>query len=208
MPCGSDTEVKRELEYFYVDGRFGGRQAWFWDPALRLAGCAALAACDSCISMAPSCPELCPFDARALDRRHYMSFVHRMKSYLRPRLGGIDSLELFVEGLGRYFHDVGAGNIRMDRLPGDRCLEAAERAVRGQIDGGLAVPFLMLRHKDKKEMDDYIWHWFMLTGYEDREDGLWVKATTYGEWHWKKLARLWDTGHDRKGGLILYRVNA
>ena len=135
-----------------------------------------------------------------------MSFVRRMKAYLRPRLGGIDSLELFAEGLSRYFRDVGVG-VDMDRLPGSRSLREAERAVRRQIDGGLAIPFLMLRHKDKKEMDDYIWHWFMLTGYEEREDGLWVKATTYGEWRWQKLARLWDTGHDRKGGLILYRVN-
>ena len=32
-----------------------------------------------------------------------------------------------------------------------------------------------------------------------------VKAVTYGEWAWVDFDRLWDTGHEEKGGLVLYR---
>ena len=35
--------------------------------------------------------------------------------------------------------------------------------------------------------------------------GRFVKAVTYGEWAWVDFDRLWDTGYEQKGGLILYR---
>ena len=33
-----------------------------------------------------------------------------------------------------------------------------------------------------------------------------MKAVTYGEWEWLDLGELWNTGEERKGGLVLYRA--
>ena len=54
-----------------------------------------------------------------------------------------------------------------------------------------------------------MWHWFLLIGYSDEESEetprRHVKAVTYGEWAWVDFDRLWDTGYEQKGGLVLYR---
>ena len=34
-----------------------------------------------------------------------------------------------------------------------------------------------------------------------------VKAVTYGSFEWLDFAKLWNTGYDRKGGLVLLRDN-
>ena len=51
-------------------------------------------------------------------------------------------------------------------------------------------------------MKDYHWHWFNLAGYEKRGERFLVKAVTYGSFRWLDLEELWDTGYERKGGLI------
>ena len=47
--------------------------------------------------------------------------------------------------------------------------------------------------------------WFLINGYEERDDTLMVKAVTYSSYQWLDLRRLWDTGYANKGGLILYK---
>ena len=65
----------------------------------------------------------------------------------------------------------------------------------------------MLKHKNEKgALEDYIWHWFILAGYEITEDDLLVKAVSYGEYKWFSLSEMWDTGYDKKGGMILYHI--
>ena len=38
------------------------------------------------------------------------------------------------------------------------------------------------------------------------EDDLLVKAVSYGEYKWFSLSEMWDTGYDKKGGMILYHI--
>ena len=52
-------------------------------------------------------------------------------------------------------------------------------------------------------MDFYVWHWYLLTGYEDFDGECAVKAVTYGHWRWLDLRTLWETGYERRGGLVL-----
>ena len=54
------------------------------------------------------------------------------------------------------------------------------------------------------DMEDYVWHWYIINGYEAFADSFMVKTVTYGTWRWFDLAVLWDTGYERKGGLILF----
>ena len=73
------------------------------------------------------------------------------------------------------------------------------------IDGGYPVPFLLLHHKNPA-LKDYVWHWFNLAGYEAAEEAFRVKAVTYGEAEWLDFAELWETGFEKKGGMILLAV--
>ena len=38
------------------------------------------------------------------------------------------------------------------------------------------------------------------------QDDLLVKAISYGEHKWFSLKEMWDTGYDKKGGMILYHI--
>ena len=85
--------------------------------------------------------------------------------------------------------------------------QEARAKVIAQIDKGLPIPILVLQHKNPR-FADYVWHWFLLNGYEWRETAagaeFFVKAVTYGEWEWLDFKCLWDTGHSEKGGLMLF----
>ena len=47
------------------------------------------------------------------------------------------------------------------------------------------------------------WHWFLIVGYEEKENDLFVKIATYGNYTWISFNDLWDTGYEEKGGMII-----
>lgn len=203
---------KKELDYFTIEGSYGGSQDWCRDYMMKIGGCAALTACDSCIYFdllarrrQKTRTPLYPFDAEHLTRRDYVRFTKIMKPYLRPRWRGIDRLDLYTGGFGRYLSDCGCSDLEMEPLPGGCSAAEAAAALRRQIDHALPVPMLMLHHRDP-EFSFYEWHWFLLTGCAFEADGrLLVKAATYGSWRWLDWRRFWETGYDERGGLVLYR---
>ena len=198
--------MKKELDYFQIEGAYGGNQDWFWDPMMRLGGCAAVTACDLCVYLALRFGrrDLYPFDLAALNRKDYIRFSRIMKPYLRPRAGGIDKLETYTEGFSAYLRDVSSdgGGFTFEEFPGFRPAEDAAEAVGLQIDSGMPAAFLLLHHQ-AAELSDYEWHWFLLTGYQRTEDGFLVKAVTYGEYQWLDFGQLWDTGREPRGGMVL-----
>lgn len=198
--------MQKELDYFTIEKSYGGNQDWFWDPMMKLGGCAAVTACESCIyfDCYRGTKGLYPFEKTALTRRDFVRFGMKMKPYLKPRKSGIDSLDIYIEGFGKYLSDMGCRAIGMEALYGRESGELAKKALMEQIDAGFPVPCLILKHKNPL-LKDYIWHWFLLTGYETAGDSCMVKAVTYGEWEWIDMDELWDTGFEKKGGLILYR---
>ena len=198
---------RNELNYFQVDGSYGGNQDWFPESSMRDGGCGAVAACESCIYFASEAgkTDLYPYGTKEIDKDEYIRFAYEMKPYLCPRPNGIDTLEMFMEGFEGYLHDVGDTDLEMKPLHGEHTWQEAAEAIRGQIDHSCPIPYLLLKHKNL-ELDDYVWHWFMLTGYRETEEGFQVKAVTYGESKWLSLEELWDTGYERKGGMILYRM--
>ena len=195
--------MKRILPYFTIDGAVGGSQNWFTNVVMHIGGCAAATACDSCIYLAlrRGMEHLYPYNIHELDRKSYVDFSMKMKPYLRPRVNGVNRLYMFREGFGRYLEDIGEKNLKMEELSGDESLEAAEQFVREHIDAGMPVPYLMLRHR-KAYYKDFVWHWFLCYGYEERQDGMWIRVATYGEASEFSLRDLWDTGYEEKGGMI------
>ncbi|MBQ6663466.1 MAG: hypothetical protein IJM69_08010 [Firmicutes bacterium] len=220
------------LEHFYIDGGYGGNQDWFFDPMMKLGGCGAETAMDSSIYFTLyRGKDLYPFDVRDLNRRDYRKFGSIMKPYLSPRRTGIDRLDIYTEGYAAYLADRGERGIAMEEFAGTESAEDAIRVIKAQIAAGLPVPMLMLQHRDKR-FSDYVWHWFLLNGWcedikapapgpagrpgvgcaasnsvsPDGEKRFYVRTVTYSEWDWFDFRDFWDTGFDRKGGLVLYRL--
>jgi hypothetical protein len=199
--------MKRELEHFKIGNSYGGNQDWFRTFMMRLGGCGAETACDSSLYFAlhMGVEGIYPFDKENLSKDDYVDFAHMMEKYLWPRLSGINRLDIFVDGYTKYLNDRGVTCIGMDMLDGSETYENAAAAVMKQIDSGYPVPILNLNHKEKA-FKDYEWHWFLINGYEETDNTLFVKAVTYSGFQWLDFRKLWDTGFANKGGLILYSL--
>ncbi|MDD3402872.1 MAG: hypothetical protein PHQ72_05885 [Hespellia sp.] len=197
---------KKELDYFYIGNSYGGNQDWFHNPMMHLGGCGAATACDSCLyfEMKKMKKNVYPYEFEALDKKSYEAFAMMMRPYLRPRWGGIDTLDIYMDGMRRYLLDRGNSDLKMSGFDGNESVLYAEKVVKQQMEHNVPVPFLLLSHKNQA-LKDFHWHWFLLVGYEERADGLYVKAATYGEAVWLSLRELWNTGYQKKGGMILYR---
>lgn len=188
---------------------YGGNQEWFSNFMMRLGGCAAETACDSSVYFAreKGITQAYPYDAQHLTRKEYVEFSKIMEPYLKPRRSGIDRLDIFMDGYGRYLMDRGITQVTMSGLEGYESVEKARAALIAQIDRGLPVPVLVLKHKNRK-FRDYNWHWFLVNGYKTIDESrTLVKAVTYSEYQWLPFEELWDTGYQRKGGLILYDID-
>ncbi|MBQ6206353.1 MAG: hypothetical protein IJK52_04660 [Oscillospiraceae bacterium] len=197
--------MRQELRHFTIDGAYGWNQDWFPGFFMRLGGCAAVTACDSCVYFAlrRGLRNLIPFDPGQITRRNYLTLSERMKPYLHPRMRGIDRLEIYQDGFGAYLRDIGASGWRVGALHGDAPFADAADALREQIRSGYPVPFLLLMH-DNPAFDFYEWHWFLLMGYDERPDSLFAQAVTYGASRWLDFRKLWHTGRAEKGGMILF----
>lgn len=199
--------MKKELSYFKIGKCFGGNQDWFRDPMMKLGGCAAATACDLSIYLAMyrDKKHLCPWDTVSLDKKQYIGFSKIMKPYLRPRREGVNRLELYIDGFGQYLKDREEDDIDLKEFDGTASLADAKTAIKYQLDGGMPIPYLLLKHKDPM-LKDFVWHWFLLVGYEEFEDTFMVKTATYGEYQWMDFENLWNTGYTEKGGFILVNI--
>ena len=201
--------MKKELDYFTIEGCYGGNQDWFTNLVMHMGGCAAATACDSCIYFGlqnEKMKPLYPFNIECLTKEDYKAFSQIMKPYLKPRAGGVRKLSWFVEGLGRYIQDVNEAKhtdiyIRMEEFCGDHTWQEAAIFIKEQLDQDIPVPYLLLRHQNEA-YKDYIWHWFLLTGYEEKDGKMYIKPATYGESDTFEFEDFWNTGCEEKGGLI------
>ena len=222
----SDDFRKLELPYFTVSGRPGFDQYEFTDKWMKRGGCGAVTAMESCIYFDLYFgTRLCPLSLfsdegsfllrKDINREDYIDFSRMMKPYLRPRSRGICSTELFIEGFEGYismaesaFEEPASGHrkhLSMSALSGHESFEAAERSVRTQLSQGYPVPILILDHINPV-FDDYIWHWFLITGHQRIGYRSIVKTVTYGEERWLDLSGLWGSGAEEKGGMIMFKL--
>lgn len=199
--------MKKELTYFNIEKSYGGNQSWFRDPMMRLGGCAAATACDLCVYLNKlrGSEHLYPFDINSLKKEDYIKFSNTMKPYLRPRMTGINTLQLYIDGFGRYLYDVKDEGIKMVPFSGENSYYDAENILINQIDKDIPIPFLLLKHKNPK-LQSLVWHWFLIIGYEKTEKELFIKIATYGNYSWISFNQLWDTRYEEKGGMIIIDI--
>ena len=200
--------MKRELDHFYIGASYGGNQDWFPTFMMRIGGCGAETACDSSIYFAlhRGLSSVAPENAAAMTKDDYVRFAYEMKPYLSPRMTGIDRLEIFISGYARYLSDKGETRLTMSPFSGGEPYEKALNAVKRQIDDGYPVAALILNHRDKR-LEDYVWHWFLINGYDETQDDFLVKTVTYSHYRWISLRDLWNTGFHRRGGFVLFKIN-
>lgn len=198
---------KKILDYFTIEGTPGGNQDWLPEWDMNRGGCAAVTACDICmlLSKRERFRKLYPFDSNHISRNDFIKFASIMKPFLYPRYHGVDFLETYICGLKDYFMSIKSNELIIEGLSGNVSYDVFAHAVMNQINNNFPVPFLLLNHHDP-ELEDFFWHWFILAGYDESDDGINVLTVTYGECKWIGLHRLWDTGYKRKGGIICISV--
>lgn len=201
--------MKKELEHFFINGSYGGNQDWFRSFMMRLGGCAAETACDCSLYFAlhKGIDGVYPFNKDDLSKVDYVEFAHMMEKYLKPRMSGINRLDIYTEGYAGYLKDRGVSCVSMKEFSGSESYEKAADALMHQINAGYPVPTLILNHKEPS-LKDYVWHWFLINGYDnpDGTDDMLVRAVNYSGYQWLDFRTLWDTGYESKGGLVLYNI--
>ena len=202
-------DIKKELPHFYIGSSLGGQQEWYsrlTDFGMHVGGCAAITACDCAIYFEKyfGLRGLYPFDLENISREDYLRFGKIMEPYLYPRWSGVDKLEIYLDGFGRFLRDRGV-DVKLSGWPGENNFYDTQELICRQIDAGYPLPCLTLNHQERA-LQDYVWHWFILNGYEIRGEKFFVKAVSYGIGRWINFATLWNTGYSRKGGLILFEI--
>ena len=200
--------MKRELAHFYIGSSYGGNQDWFPTFMMHIGGCGAETACDSSLYFAihRGLKRIAPGNAASLTKDDYIRFAYQMKPYLSPRMTGIDRLDIYIDGYAEYLRSCGETGLSMTPFDGGEPFEKARDAVVRQINGGCPVPTLILNHSNKR-YKDYVWHWFLINGYDDSGEEFLVKAVTYSAYEWLSLKELWNTGFKRRGGFVLYHID-
>ena len=153
--------MKHELPYFYIGSAYGGNQDWLTDRMMNLGGCAAVTACDSSIYFTryKDAQGLYPYETEDVAKKDYIAFTNVMKPYLRPRWGGIDRLDMYIDGMGQFLSDRGDDDITMDPWSGDKTADETKDVIKAQIDAGWPIPHLVLHHNNPN-FKFYDWHWF------------------------------------------------
>ena len=173
-------DTKKELPHFYIGESLGGQQKWYsriTDFGMNVGGCAAVSACDCAIYFAKY------FGLRGL----YPFDLENISREDYLRFGKIREPYLYP------------------RWSGENNFDDTQKIICRQIDAGYPLPCLLLKHH-VAELKAYVWHWFILNGYEIRGGNFFVKAVSYGIGRWINFATLWGTGYERKGGLILFEI--
>ena len=194
---------RKILGYFNIDDAPGGNQDWLPEWDMNMGGCAAVTACDICIflSRKDEYRNLYPFDTERLSQSDFIKFASIMKPFLSPRYHGIDFLETYICGFYDYMASVKNSCLILEGVSANVPYKDFESAIMNQIDRNLPVPFLLLNHKNPT-LDDFQWHWFNLAGYEKSDDAVNILTVTYGEYQWFNLREVYETGYERRGGMI------
>lgn len=198
--------MKKELALFTIEDSCCGHQDQMVNPWMKIGGCAALAAADTCILLTihNGFTGICPIDPDALSWESYNRFAEILRPYLSPRMMGVNRLSYYLDGFRAYLRDRDCRTLSMEALSMGTSTDIACARIKEEIDAGYPVPILHLNAKTPI-VKEYQWHWFLLTGYEETENDLLVKAVTYGEAEWLRVSDLWHEDDPENGGLILYR---
>ena len=192
-----------ELKFIDIDGFYGGDQHWLPTERMQRGGCSTVTAAEICIFLSSTRPNLRGLysgDPYAISKEEFVDFAAKMFEYVYPRPGGLTQLSLYTDGIEEYAKSVGV-NVSFECMDGFASYEQAADFFTRAIDEGCCMPCLLLEHEDQS-LDDILWHWFTLTGYEFVDDELFAVFATYGQRRVISFRHMWNTGREKRGGLI------
>lgn len=193
--------MKKEIGYINIEEFYGGNQEWLPTPFMRMGGCAAVTACEIMVYLASrGRRELYPYNTDKITKEDFTAFAAQVAVYLHPRLSGVDSGQTFIHDLKGYLAAKGL-DLTFTQQSSDLPAEKAFSFICEHIDKGLPLAYLMLRHKDKS-FGDFVWHWWVITGYETAENTRCVICASFGQRHVFDFDRLYDTGFSRRGCIL------
>jgi len=210
-----------ELPKLEIADREGGNQRWLKNPTMYIGGCAATLASDHAIYFAKyfGLSKLYPYGLDNITKTDFIKFAKLVKPYIRPRIRGVDRLEIFIEGFSQFLKDKGINELSLKPFSSDINYPQFAKKIIKQIKNNYPVPFLLLHHQNK-DLDDYTWHWFGINGIKtfDTSDALeqlsektlkqlQVKIVSYGKAKWHFLYDFWNSGFSQNGGIIIYKFN-
>ncbi|MEI6101604.1 MAG: hypothetical protein WCP73_07175 [Eubacteriales bacterium] len=196
--------MKKELDFINIEGFYGGDQNWYRDRFMRMAGCSAVCASEACAYLAghfPALRKLYPGDPDHIRKEEFVSFMKTVFKYVTPGFMGMSSIKRFKRCFLEYACAAGA-DVRLTLLGGEAHVDEAKSFVKRAMDAGYCVLYLLLTHKDK-ELDEFTWHWFTLTGYVDIGESMQVDFATWGNKHSFDFDRMWNTGTLSHGGMVV-----
>ncbi|MEG0585046.1 MAG: hypothetical protein RR504_01490 [Christensenellaceae bacterium] len=196
--------MKKEIDFIKIDNEYyGGDQNWHTHKLMKLGGCSAVCACETCMYLAKTRPDLkslYPFDIQNLTKQDFLKFFEIMFQFLHPGIGGLTSIDKFTRMFKKYLNTTNA-KLEVLTLSGKEDVETAKKFVKNAIDRDVPVMFLMLKHCDF-DFDEYEWHWFNITGYEIQDENMTVCFATWGNRHCFNFDKAWQTGKSWKGGMV------
>ena len=146
--------MKKELDYFYIDGKYGWNQEDFKNLWMNKGGCACVTACDSFVYMRKYLgkDKLYPYDIENVNSLDYVDFSNDVKPYLRPRWTGIDRLEIYVDGVSDFLEDIDEHSISLSEFSGDNSIEDAIKVVKDRIEKKCLCPcsYLCIKTRNSK----------------------------------------------------------
>ncbi len=198
--------MKKELDFISIDGYYGADQHWFENKFMRLAGCSAVAASELCAYLAlhfDHLKKLYPFDAVHITKQDFIHFMNSMFNFVTPGIFGMRSIRRFAKCFMRYTSFVGV-DVQISLLSGQNSVERAKKFIVQGIGEGYCILYLLLTHKNI-EVDEYTWHWFTLTGYEQKEGSMTVDFASWGKKHTLDFDKLWKTDKIIRGGMVIVK---
>ena len=161
---------------------YGGSQDWFPDGWKRMSGCGATAGAGAAAVLAANVPGAQalagplaeaiggnpPESCGSVPKAAYVDLMLEMFSRMTPKMMGYP----YAGKWGRAFRTyAGEKGVAAEADVYDRWerWQDAFAFVKTHIDAGIPVPMLVLYHR-APEMQDEIWHWILVTGYEEPGD--------------------------------------
>jgi hypothetical protein len=206
-----DEYIVKELDFFQIENSYGGNQDWLTDKMMYFGGCAAVTACESGIyykkyqNRFKAIEGLTyPYSIQIISKENFIEFTKKMKPYLKPRIGGISKLSIYVKGFKKFLQEQKIDGLLVTEFSGNHTIDDAKAVIKNQIIQGHPIPYLLLHHKNSY-FRHLTWHWFLILGFRESIEGFQVKITTYGKARWYLFEDLWNTGFQKKGGMILFQ---
>ena len=199
--------MEKRLKYFYIGNSQGGQQTWSRDPMLKLGGCAIVSVTDILIYLKKFLGvNVYPYTVDEPSRKDYVEYMRILKPYLGPGFRGVDTLEMYMDGFNKYMSHIDNRSVNVRPVYGEEPYKTAVQELGSSLEKGIPCACLLLKHRDIA-FDDYQWHWFVLNGMLEYEGRLYVSAVSYGYEHWLDFEKLWNSGFEEKGGLVIYEIN-